>query len=141
MRQRSSKNSRPCENLAFRREYMSRHSYCEMSAWLSSQARDEIPGLQRRETATDPHHLFGGAGRRCDVALNLLAVCRPVHLWSHANLKESRTLGIWLKVRAGLFDPAVFKSVSGMFVAGWLETHRPREPFVRLWDELVKKLS
>lgn len=133
MRHHSPKNSRKWENLPFRRAYMTDHPHCELTPYL----KGIVPGLYPRETATDPHHLFGGNGRRHDCALNLLAVCRPVHLWAHANLKESRILGIWLKRKQGLFDDAEFYRVSGKYLAGFLEINEPTAPaFVKLWKEL-----
>lgn len=137
MRKRSKSNSRKWEDLRFRQLYLNSKPFCEMSEWLRINAPNEVPGLKPRETATDPHHLFGGAGRRVDCELNLLAVCRPVHLWAHRKLKESRLLGIWLKVRGGVFDATQFKEISGKYLPGWLLLNEPEMPeFHPLWQQL-----
>lgn len=127
-------NSRKWEDLVFRRAYLESHPWCEMAPMLVG----VIPGLMKREAATDPHHIWGGNGRRHDVAGNLIAVCRKVHLWAHANLKDSRVLGIWIKVKGGLFDHNEFKRISGKYLEGFLMANKPRHlSLLPLHAELV----
>jgi len=139
MRRRSKTNSRPWEDLEFRYAYMQENPWCEMSSWLVTNLRGEIGGLMMREAATDPHHLIGGNGRRWDVRTNLLSVCRPVHLWCHAHLVDSRILGVWLKAGKGEFDVNEFRKVSGKYLAGWLGINRPTYPVLEpCWEELIR---
>lgn len=141
MRHRSKTNSRPWEDLAFRRSYMQENQWCEMSAWLVANLKGEANGLMVREAASDPHHLIGGNGRRWDVRTNLLAVCRRVHLWCHAHLVDSRVLGVWLKVRKDEFDADEFRKVSGKFVTGWLEMQQPEfAPIEQLKFQLMETI-
>lgn len=130
----SKSNSRKWEDLEFRRAYMKANPWCELTPMLIG----IVPGLNRREAATDPHHLIGGSGRRWDVKSNLIAVCRPVHLWCHRELKDSRVLGIWIKVKSGLFDHEEFKTVSGKYLEGFLMANKPRHPaFLSIHAALV----
>jgi hypothetical protein len=141
VRHRSKTNSRPWEDLEFRRRYMSEKPFCELTPWLRANIPAFRKSLYPQEAATDPHHIFGGtAMRRWDLASNLLAVSRTVHIWAHAkdcNI-DARILGVWRKMKDGLFDADEFRKVTGKFAAGWISLNRPQsEPFVPLWEELV----
>lgn len=134
MRHRSKTNSRKWENLELRFQYMQENPACELAPYLIK----HVPGLRKQETATDPHHLVGGNGRRWDLRTNLLAVCRPVHRWCHDHLQDSRVLGIWLKVRKGEFDRDEFRTASGKNVEGFLDIARPDLPAIEvLRKELI----
>jgi hypothetical protein len=133
----SKTNSRPVEDKQARFEWLMDHPFCELTPWFHRHAPHLIPGLYPRETATEVHHAFGSRKGRHDVPLNMVSICRPVHLWVDVKKTEGRVLCLWLKVRQGLFDPKVFKELSGMFIAGWWETHKPEmEEFVPLWRDL-----
>jgi hypothetical protein len=138
VRHRSKTNSRLWEDIPFRRSYMESHAFCELTPWLRANIPAFRKSLYPQEAATDPHHLFGGAGRRHDCAMNLLAICRGVHIWAHKSLVESRVLGVWMKVKQGLVEPDEFHRISGKYLPGWIDLNRPQsEPFVPLWEELV----
>ena len=66
------------------------------------------------------HHICGGSGRQ-EYLTNWLVVCPSCHDWIHANQKIERVVCIWIKLRAGEFDPEMYHTLSGKYVEGVLD--------------------
>lgn len=134
LKRASKSNSRPHEDLGFRRRYLMSNPYCQLAPHLMG----IVPSIRPQETASEVHHAFGSRRGRHDNALNCVSVCRAAHRWCHDFPQEGRLLCLWLKWRAGLFDAITFKSISGKYVAGWLDgVARPTHPrLAAMYDEL-----
>lgn len=134
LNRRSKTNSRPHEDVELRRRYMEENPECELTpilmgcglaSWgVHSKAWGDV-GF----AILDPNHIFS-MGSRPDVWSNLIALCRPVHDWFHANLVEGRICCLWRKVFNPRFDVAEISEAAGQSVLGWLENHPVEEAFV-----------
>jgi hypothetical protein len=121
------------ENEQLRFDYLMANGNCELAPHLVG----IIPGLRKRETASEVHHLLGSRKGRHDLTTNLIAICRPVHLWMHANEVDGRVLALSVKFRKGELDWDEFETASGYrrtVVCNWRPTI---EAFVPPWTELV----
>ena len=113
LRHRSKTNSRPWENLTFRRQYMDGVMWCEVQPLFPP---SELFGKLPIMMADDPHHICGGANgsQRWDVLTNLIGVSRPVHDWLERYRPEGMVLCIKAKTDKGEYDDAAMKSVLGL---------------------------
>lgn len=64
---------------------LSRHNFSKWSAWLANHA--PICQICGRTKAVEAHHVLYGAYKDDST---LISVCRPCHMWCHANKKESQ---------------------------------------------------
>lgn len=116
MRRRSLTNSRPCEDIPLRREYMDAHPVCESCRLFRRQPN----------AACDPHHAFGGRRGRRDGVGNLLAMCRECHEWMEQNKNDGRLVFLLLKDRNGELDVDVVYQASGKHLEWWIECYVPQ---------------
>ena len=115
MRRRSKTNSRPHKDPCTVQSYLYQAVFCE----YCEAARKHI-GIKKCKGFCDPDHIY----LRYDYTWNLMACCRESHRWKHANLKASRVVAWWWKLRCGDFDRFEMKNVLGIDPVGMVENYR-----------------
>lgn len=85
-------------------------------SYFRFQPRCELCGVESR-TGLDPHHAFckgAGGGGRLDIAVNLIAVCRPCHDAVHAGHISREQVVKTVADREGLLPGDVLGAIHRM---------------------------
>lgn len=148
MRARSTKNSRPHEDVELRRAYKAQNDKCELAPILVGARIESFDKIWKAwnepkpaDTPLDPNHIFS-MGSRPDVWSNLISVCRPVHDWFHKHLVEGRIACLYVKaVLKDEVDLAELDAVFGQSVLAWLSRQTVCAYFDRLRLETIRAMK
>lgn len=156
LRHRSPTNSHPGENLELRERYRDENKKCEAWCVLTNYAAEMMPKILDRQTrqpqADDIHHLFH-LRARWDLKVNLLALCRPIHLLDASRLwmKDFRVVCLFAKMMKRIpeeFDIRELNRAAGATrpdaspVLAWLETVALAIPSVdRMRQEIIETIN
>ena len=110
LRSRSTRNSKPWQNIRLRAEYMLANGYCELE--------------RCGESPVDPHHICAG-NPKVDNVSNLIAVCRKHHDWCQHEEPILGKLLCWeRKLEKGELVESEVDRALRQRVRGWLDSDK-----------------
>ena len=150
MKHRSNTNSRPAEDLDYRREYSDSHWYDELLPYFPTQGCGmvRVPGwpkaLPMHGTDADHvHHIFGGRLGRWDRPWNIVKVCsKPVHEWLEDFKTDGRVIGLRFMLDKGRWNEEDCFRCLGRYQLGWIQGVRCEFPFAEaIRMEIVRQIQ